>query len=224
MNMSQTIIIITAHPDDAELGMGMRIARHVKNGDKVILVVATGGEYTENSKSRYDENKKSSQILGITKEYFLTYTCGNLSSDITKFRTELEEIIRKENPDIAYTLFPNDIHIDHMVVSKQTKIAARSIPTLIYFRVVNSYNFMPNFYFFGDKSLFETKVKAIKCYKDEVKRKGAVNLKLIKLNSSSEYYHHFHHSSINKIRKNLGINDNDNLYCEMFYIERLSLL
>jgi len=217
------IVVITAHPDDAEIGMGMRIAKHTQIGDKVILVVATGGEYKEYNKSRYNQNKKASKILGITKEYFLEYKCGALNEAQNQLRANLEAIISTEQPDIVYTSFPNDIHVDHEIVSKQAKIASRAVPTLIYFRVVNSYNFTPNLFFFGNADLFNTKIKSIECYKNEVARKGAVNLDLLRLNASSEYYHYYHHSSIKKIRKNLEIADNDTMYCELFCVNNLCI-
>lgn len=222
--MKQRIIVITAHPDDAELGMGMRIKKHSSDNDEVILIVATGGEYRGNNYSRYSENKKASKILGIKSEYFLGFKCGRLLGVSDELRTELERIIGIEQPELVYTIYPNDIHIDHEVLSKQAKIASRSIPNLIYFRVVNSLNFVPNCFFFGGEELFNIKIKAIECYVNEVKRKGTINLELLRSVSKSEYYHYFHHTSIKKIRNDLRLGEKDNLYCEMFYTENISII
>ena len=54
--MSSNILAASAHFDDAELGCGDTLAKHVKNGDKVTLYVATLSGYGNIS---FMVNKKS---------------------------------------------------------------------------------------------------------------------------------------------------------------------
>ena len=109
---NKKIIIVTAHPDDAEYGMGMRIRKHVEEHDLVSLVVATAGEYKDCPKGRYKEAEKAIKILGINSHQFLNYKCGELNKFANQLRKNLEDYFVKNSPDIVYTIYPLDIHSD----------------------------------------------------------------------------------------------------------------
>ncbi len=216
------ILIVVAHPDDAELGMGMRIKSHAQNNDVVKIVVVTNGEYKDSPKGRIFETKRASKILGVKELFFLGFPCGHLNKASDQLRVEIEKIVKKENPDIVYTIFPNDLHVDHQVVSRQTITATRSVPDIIMFRVAYSKNFYPNFFFYGGEDLFRFKIKALSCYKNEVKKKGTINLKSIKALSEYEIERYLHHSLLSRIKVAKKLSKKDHLYFEYFFIERLT--
>jgi len=54
-------IVFGAHPDDAEIGAGGIISKLIKNGSKVLLVIAT---IPNNKEVRTQEAQNASDILG----------------------------------------------------------------------------------------------------------------------------------------------------------------
>lgn len=216
------VLIITAHPDDAELGMGMKIKSHTMKGDIVKLVIVTNGEYKDSPNGRVIEAVNSAKILGVKRLIFLNFPCARLNRKEDEIRIKFEKIIKEEQPDIVYTSFKNDLHVDHEIVSQQVLIAARSIPILIMFRVAHSRYFYPNLFFAGEDSLMKFKLKALSCYKDEVQKRGTIDLAAIEALSEHEIKRYLHHSLVLKIGKTLNLRKGDKAYFEMFFIEKLT--
>ena len=116
---SDKVLIVTAHPDDAEIGMGMRIIQHNLD-DSAYLLIATNGEHRECPQGRKTEAKKAAKTLGIKQCRFLGLPCGHLNEQRNKLRGKIEDFIEEIKPDIIYTIFPNDLHVDHAVISEET--------------------------------------------------------------------------------------------------------
>ncbi len=66
--MKLDILVLAAHPDDAELGCGGTIAKHVKMGKKVGIVDLTRGELGTRGtvEIRAREAADAAEILGIS--------------------------------------------------------------------------------------------------------------------------------------------------------------
>lgn len=218
---SDKILIVTAHPDDAEIGMGMRIIQHNIDGDSVYLLIATNGEHEECPQGRKTEARKAAKTLGIKECRFLDLPCGHLNEQRNLLRDKIEDFIEEIKPDITYTIFPNDLHVDHAVISEETLSAARSVPTLFFFRVAYSRQFNPNFFFFGTQKLMQHKLKALECYKNEIKRKGSLNLEVIENLAKVEMHRYFHHKALSKTQNRLKVGPNEPLFFEPFLVERI---
>lgn len=133
---NKKIIIFTAHPDDHICCAGT--VMYLKDlGFKAVEVVFTGGENSmwlnsslNNKKINKEELKnhrkteilKASKLIGIEKTIFLGLTDGNVARS-PEVLEKLVEIIRKERPQIAISLNPNDSHYDHKQVGKITSEA-----------------------------------------------------------------------------------------------------
>lgn len=76
--MKLDILVLAAHPDDAELGCGGTIAKHVAMGHKVGIIDFTRGELgTRGSVPERDqEAKAASKILGIALRENLNFRDG----------------------------------------------------------------------------------------------------------------------------------------------------
>ena len=218
---SDKVLIVTAHPDDAEIGMGMRIIQHDLDGNNVYLLIATNGEHEECPRGRKTEAKKAAKTLGIKECRFLDLPCGRLNEQCNELRGKIESFVKNINPDIIYTIFPNDLHVDHVVISEETLSAARSVPTLFFFRVAYSRQFNPNFFFFGTQKLMQRKLEALKCYKNEIKREGSLNLEVIENLAKVEMHRYFHHKALSKIQNRLKVHPNAPLFFEPFLVERI---
>ncbi|MBK5277709.1 MAG: bacillithiol biosynthesis deacetylase BshB1 [Bacteroidia bacterium] len=112
--MKLDILILAAHPDDAELGCGGTIAKHVALGHKVGIVDFTRGELGTRGtvETRGQEAAESAKILGISVR-------ENLHLKDGFFRSLLEEqiavvkAIRKYQPDLILANAIHDRHPDH---------------------------------------------------------------------------------------------------------------
>ncbi|MBR9679305.1 MAG: PIG-L family deacetylase [Nanoarchaeota archaeon] len=174
------VLVLSAHSDDQVLGLGGTIAKHSKQGDKVVTVVYSAGEkspvWTLKKEKlitqRMQETINADKILGVKKTIFLKYPDVKLQ----KFQNELNEktlkIIREYKPEKIYVHHKKDLHPDHMAVWKACEYSLKKIKNTpeIYGYEVNSW-FSP---FTQQAELvvditkeYKKKLRAIKCYKTQ---------------------------------------------------------
>jgi len=126
--LAETIMVIVAHPDDAEFGCSGTIARKAKEeGAHVLYVVCTDGDKgtpdPSLSPQRLTQMRRGEQwcaagVLGVQEVVFLGHPDGALQ-DTPDFREELVRLIRQHRPDTVYTMDPYrhyQLHRDHRVV------------------------------------------------------------------------------------------------------------
>ncbi len=114
MAIKLDILVLAAHPDDAELGAGGTIAKHVSLGYKVGVVDFTRGELGTRGtvKTRDAEAAASSQILGLSVRENLNFKDGFYQND-EAHQLEVARIIRKYQPSIVLANAVSDRHPDH---------------------------------------------------------------------------------------------------------------
>jgi len=117
--MKLDLLAFGAHPDDVELGCGGVIAKEIFFGKKVGIIDLTQGELgTRGSvEIRYQEAKKSSEILGVSLRENLKFRDGFFLND-EKHQLEVIKVIRKHKPEIVICNAIDDRHIDHPKGSK----------------------------------------------------------------------------------------------------------
>lgn len=214
------VIITSAHPDDLELGMAMRARKYADDGAEITAIIATKGEYSDSPAGRHSEEKKAAKILGIKNLINLSLPCAKLSDSMFTLRTEIEKIIKKVKPDIGYTIYPDQLHVDHKILSQQSLISYRSIPEVVYYKVSCTKGFVPNLFFFGNKRLLDIKIKALRCFSSEIKKSGTVDIKRIKSLSKFEHHNYLHHSGVKQIELKMRAL-HGSLFTELFNTERL---
>jgi N-acetylglucosamine malate deacetylase 1 len=114
MDIKLDILVLAAHPDDAELGCGGTIARHVSLGHKVGVVDFTRGELGTRGTvdTRDAEAATSSKILGLSVRENLNFKDGFYSND-ESHQIEVARVIRKYQPEIVLANAIYDRHPDH---------------------------------------------------------------------------------------------------------------
>lgn len=98
MEEQYDVVVVTAHPDDAEIGIGGTMAKLSDNGVKVLLINLTDGEPTPlgNHETRMKEADDAARILGIDR---LTMEETNRRlMDSFKARVALGDMFRKYKP------------------------------------------------------------------------------------------------------------------------------
>lgn len=158
--MSDTVLIVAAHPDDEVLGCGGTIARHADLGDLVhVLIVAEGATSRLQHRDRLavvDElsslassARKASSILGVVDLQVLDFPDNRLDSldrlDLTKL---LEDRIDALQPQVVYVHHCGDVNIDHRRLHEAVVTACRPTPShcvlkLLSFEVASSTEWQP---------------------------------------------------------------------------------
>lgn len=112
--MKLDILVIAAHPDDAELGCAGTILAHVAKGHKVGIVDLTKGEMGTRGtpELRVQEATKAAEILGLSARENLGFKDVYFQDD-ESHQLELIKIIRKYQPDIVLANAVSDRHPDH---------------------------------------------------------------------------------------------------------------
>lgn len=129
MSKPYDIMVIVAHPDDAEFGAAGSVARWTGEGKSVIYVVCTNGdkgttdrslEPAELSRIRMQEQREAAVRLGVGEVTFLGMPDQHLE-DTPEFRECIVRLIRTHRPDVVVTSDPYRRylwHRDHRVVGQ----------------------------------------------------------------------------------------------------------
>ncbi|MDV2988700.1 MAG: PIG-L deacetylase family protein [Dehalogenimonas sp.] len=138
------VMVIFAHPDDAEFTAGGTIARWTNEGRRVSYVVCTdgskGAEIEQLDKEdlvtmRQSEQRQAAAILGVAEVTFLEYPDGELSSN-RGFVANLTRLIRQFRPVTLLTWDPwrpYQLHTDHRTVGFAALDAVMASGNMRYF-------------------------------------------------------------------------------------------
>src|SRR5712691_633757 len=152
------IVCVGAHPDDPESGCGGSLARYAALGHAVTIVYLTRGERGITGKSldeaariRTAECEAACKIIGA-KPLFFGQIDG--ATEVTRAHVDaMQRLLAGQTPDVLFTHWPVDTHMDHQVASMLTTRAwmGGSFGTpLLYFFEVNTGSqtegFLPNTY------------------------------------------------------------------------------
>ena len=175
-----TILAIGAHGDDIELACGGTIAKAVKNGHEVIMVLVTGHASNDHNNIKIraqgaaqQEAKAAAKILGVSKLHILGYqdTCVPYSADLV---SKLDDIITDCKPDIIFTHFVFDTHQDHIRTAHSTISAARHQNTIFLYEPINPSGqgyvpFRPQVYTDISQTI-DTKINSLKAHKSQYEK------------------------------------------------------
>ena len=192
--MSESILVVAAHPDDEVLGCAGTIARHADAGDQVqVLIVAEGATSRQQQRDREqvgDELSalaqaahKAGAILGAAGVELLDLPDNRLDSldrlDVIK---QIEERINRYEPQVVYVHHAGDVNVDHRRLHEAVVTACRPTPghvvkRLLSFEVASSTEwqppgsapaFQPN-WFVDISDQWERKREALMAYSSEMR-------------------------------------------------------
>ena len=112
--MKLDILVMAAHPDDAELSCAGTILKHIAAGKKVGIVDFTRGELGTRGtpEIRLQESADATKILGLQARENLGIRDGFFRND-EETQLKLIEVIRKYQPEIVLANALEDRHPDH---------------------------------------------------------------------------------------------------------------
>ena len=127
--MNNKVLILSAHLDDFEFGMGGTVSKLCRTGHDVKLVVLCKGDrpgHEHVAQSRHNTCKRNCEEVGICCSELYDYSDTYLDQVA---QTELCDIVHRNvidwKPSIVYTHNSDDIHKDHQIVSNITRVACR---------------------------------------------------------------------------------------------------
>ena len=195
------VLVITAHPDDAEYGCAGSVVRWIREGRSVAYVICTSGEKgtsdrtvrpEELARLREAEQQAAADLLGVREVVYLRYPDQGLE-DTAEFRKHLVKVIRTFRPQIVVTTDPYRRYVwhrDHRIVGQAVLDAVfpfardhAAYPDLL------DQGFEPHkvqeLLFFGAEDInhysdisdtFDQKLAALKCHASQMRELKAENL------------------------------------------------
>ncbi len=128
------ILVIVAHPDDAEFFCGGSVAKWVREGKEVVYCVVTDGDKGTDDRNlagrelaqiRREEQKRAAEILGVKEVVFFGYEDGEvevsegLKRDIVRaIRRYKPDMIVCQDPQSRYSAWGYLNHPDHLAVGE----------------------------------------------------------------------------------------------------------
>src|SRR5881296_818188 len=137
-----TVVCVGGHPDDPESGCGGTLVRYAALGHAVTVVYLTRGErgisgksLDEAAKIRSAECEAACKIIGAKPVFF-----GQIdgATEVTHAQVDaMRRLLEADNPDVVFTHWPVDTHMDHQVASVLTIRAWMPLhrPRLYFFEV-----------------------------------------------------------------------------------------
>ena len=191
MIKAKKVLVAASHPDDEILGCGGTLHKLKRRGAKISVLFLSDGESsrkTSNIKKlifeRREQAKKAAKIIGIKNLIFGNFPDNSMDSvPILKIIQFVEKQIKVFKPDTIFTHFENDLNIDHQITNKAVVTACRpaknqTVKSILFFEILSSTewnissknkNFKPN-YFVDISESMKFKIKALRCYKKEIKK------------------------------------------------------
>lgn len=127
------VVCVGAHPDDPESGCGGTLARYSQAGHQVVVVYLTRGERGIRGKSleeaaaiRTAEAQEACAILGAQPRF-----AGQVdgATELNQQRVaDFLKVLAAEEPDLVFTQWPIDTHMDHQVAGLLTLRAFYAAP------------------------------------------------------------------------------------------------
>ena len=125
-------MVVTPHPDDAEIGCGGTVAKWIGEGTRAVYVLCTNGDKGTGDRGmtserlaalREEEQAQAAAALGVKEVVYLRHPDGGLE-DTAEFREQLVRAIRAHRPDTVFCPDPFRqsfyLHRDHRMCGQVT--------------------------------------------------------------------------------------------------------
>lgn len=135
------VLVIVAHPDDADFGPAATVARWVDEGSVAELICCTSGDAGGDdpeidplvlARQREAEQRAAAAVIGYREVHFLHRPDGALENDLA-LREQLVRIIRTARPDAVLTFDPTIlIHAEGYIQHTDHRAAAMAALDAVY--------------------------------------------------------------------------------------------
>ncbi len=126
--MSRNILIVSAHPDDMEIGMGGTVAKLVREQAEITSLIVTDGGRASNpfgwteqrmAEVRRAEAMRAAEVLGVKDVIFCDQPDAAEEVDVEAVKRKLVEVMTRLKPTEVYTLHEElDRHSGHRLAGR----------------------------------------------------------------------------------------------------------
>ena len=185
------VLVVVAHPDDEVLGAGGTMARHVREGDVVTVLILgsglssrlTGPEAlaADDQLALREDAQAAMAVLGVTDLRLLDLPDNRFDRlDLLDIVKQVEAVAGEVRPEIVYTHHPGDLNIDHQRTAMAVLTACRPQPgspvrRILAMEVASATGwgdpgqpFVPTV-FVGIDTALEAKIEAMAAYQGELR-------------------------------------------------------
>ena len=156
-----TVLAISAHTDDVELGCGGTLSKLCSQGNDIVMVAFSGSPELEN------EFKKAANHLNATS-VMLSYTIRYLNEKRQEILDQLIELKSKFQPNLVLAPSLNDFHQDHQVIAHEVVRAFKTSASIICYELPwNHIQFNTQLFVKLNKNNMSDKWKMLKEYKTQ---------------------------------------------------------
>jgi LmbE family N-acetylglucosaminyl deacetylase len=125
------ILIVAAHLDDVELGMGGTVLKLTANkNNRVYVVMMCNGDVPNRPAIHHDRRHttflKNIKSMDVVDVYDFDYPSNQLQTiDSNDIVHKIDTVIAEIQPTVVYTHNRNDINRDHRIVSEAVRVCTR---------------------------------------------------------------------------------------------------
>jgi LmbE family N-acetylglucosaminyl deacetylase len=193
VNMTESVAVVVAHPDDEVLGCGGTLARYAKEGCPThVLILADGVSSRDEFSNKPNQHNairrgkaaaEANKILGVKTLTQLALPDNRMDKlDLLDVVKIIDDFIRSTGARTVMTHHSGDVNIDHRIVHDAVISACRPQPNfpvkeLIFFEVPSSTewrppssseSFNPNYYV-NIAEFLDLKISALEAYAEELR-------------------------------------------------------
>lgn len=132
--MTESILVVAAHPDDEILGMAGTIARHAKAGDAVTVLWVTDGssaQYPGRPDLAEQKDRESEEALAVLgAQSWIRGGLPDMRLDTVphiEVNAVVQEAVERCQPSVVYCVHP-DVNQDHRAAFNAVAVATRPRP------------------------------------------------------------------------------------------------
>lgn len=175
------ILVFAPHNDDEVLGVGGTIKKLVRAKHKVYVCEITSGQ---NHMRLQKEARKAHVVLGIEQSFFLNKPVGQLKAENQlELNESIFDVIKETRPEVVFTPFVGDMHIDHRSVTESVMVGLRpigdySVREIYMYETLSETgwnlpmpekSFIPNVWV-DISDTIQDKIMAMRCYMSQLKK------------------------------------------------------
>jgi LmbE family N-acetylglucosaminyl deacetylase len=131
-NRRRRVMVIMAHPDDAEFTVAGTVARWARQGDEIVYLLCTSGNRGSDDEGmtperlteiREAEQRAACEVLGVKEVVFLRYDDGTLQPTL-ELRRDITREIRRYRPDAVICFDPTHRYYSNYINHPDHRAAA----------------------------------------------------------------------------------------------------
>lgn len=139
-----TILAVSPHPDDVEIGCFGTLARLAPH-EPVVIVVLTSGSVRGSPEEREREALESAQLIGATVE-FLRYPDGSLVQNAETVG-KVRALMKHHQATLVFAPYSQDTHQDHTAAHGIVVASAAHTGEILLYETPSTLGFLPNVFY-----------------------------------------------------------------------------